>query len=300
MNSAPSLPPPYNDQLAIWPMVGDFPVYDDFLYELMTNDVVRNAAYHQALDENCAGKVVLDVGTGADLVWARAAAKAGAEHVFAIEGMEASFHKASAKLRNLGLEKQITLIHGQGEAVPALKRGGTGDPEMVDVIVSEIIGEIASSEGSIPVLKQARDRFLKPNGLMIPIAARTHIAAASLPHELHNEPQFGFRGQSYADRIFQHTKRQFDIRISIENFPASNLLSTPALFEEIDYAGDLEIDSTLTQTLGIQQSGRIDGFVLWPEIICCEGVRIDGLQQQTNWFPAFFPVFLPRSLCRSR
>ena len=77
------VPPP--DPPELWPSLGEYDVYDELLYYAMTHDERRNAAYREAIGRAVAGKVVLDLGTGADAVLARLCVDAGAQRVYAIE-----------------------------------------------------------------------------------------------------------------------------------------------------------------------------------------------------------------------
>jgi protein arginine N-methyltransferase 1 len=128
-----------SDALRLCPVVSDYPLYDQALYDLMTEDKPREAAFRAALAKLANGKTVVDIGTGRDVNWARASVEAGARKVFAIEEMPDTFRLAEQTVRQLGLEDRITVIPGRSIDVQL--------PEQVDVCVSQVIGCLASSEG---------------------------------------------------------------------------------------------------------------------------------------------------------
>ena len=58
--------------IELWPSVAEFFVYDDLLYYAMTHDERRSARYRAAMVRSVAGRTVVDLGTGADAILARA------------------------------------------------------------------------------------------------------------------------------------------------------------------------------------------------------------------------------------
>ena len=268
----------------LWPSVGEYFIYDELLYYAMTHDERRNARYRAAINRLVQDKVVLDIGTGADALLARFSAEAGAKRVYAIEMLDESYRQASILISKLGLESTITLLHGDSRKIRL--------PEKVDVCVSELIGTIGSSEGAAVILSEAHC-FLKSDGVMIPQRCITHIAAVSLPEGLAARPRFGELAAPYAEKIFQTMGHQFDVRVCIKNFPKTNFLSHPDVFEELhfNYPTPSESDSEIQLT--IERPGRLDGFLLWINLYPCAEARIDALNESTSWLPVFLPVFYP-------
>jgi predicted nicotinamide N-methyase len=84
--------------------MGEYPIYDAFLYDEMTADEVRNKEYRSAIGALVKDRIVLDLGTGKDMVWAMAAVAAGARKVYAIEEIESAYPEACARIRHRALE----------------------------------------------------------------------------------------------------------------------------------------------------------------------------------------------------
>ncbi|KAH9368499.1 hypothetical protein HPB48_020786 [Haemaphysalis longicornis] len=57
-------------------------------------------------------------------------------------------------------------------------------PDRVDVLVSEWMGHFLLSEGMLESVLDARDRLLKPGGLMLPSRCHLYLAALNDPGEL--------------------------------------------------------------------------------------------------------------------
>ncbi|KAF8034440.1 hypothetical protein BT93_C0676 [Corymbia citriodora subsp. variegata] len=142
-----------------------------FLYHQkeMLSDRVRMDAYYNAIFQNkhhFLGKTVLDVGTGSGIlaIWS---AQAGARKVYAVEATKMSEH-ARALVKANNLEDVIEVIEGSMEDVSL--------PEKVDVIISEWMGYFLLRESMFDSVICARDRWLKPTGVMYPSHARMWMA----------------------------------------------------------------------------------------------------------------------------
>ncbi|HEV2150667.1 MAG TPA: amino acid adenylation domain-containing protein, partial [Longimicrobiaceae bacterium] len=269
----------------LWPSVGDFFVYDELIYSGLTGDSRRNARYRAALERHARGGVVLDVGTGADAVLARLAVEAGARRVYAVELMEESYRRAKRRIEALGLEDRVVVLHGDARTVQL--------PEAVDVCVSEIVESIAGGEGAAVVLNAAR-RHLKPGGVMIPGRCLTRVAAVTLPDEVGADPAFSPTAAHYVQRIFEQVGHAFDLRLCVKDFPDACRLSDHGVFEDLDFgAGPVSPEYRREEVLTVTRDGRMDGLLLWLRMELAEGDVLDIMEEETAWFPAYFPLFDP-------
>eukprot|EP00467_Chlorarachnion_reptans_P009042 CAMPEP_0114495260 /NCGR_PEP_ID=MMETSP0109-20121206/5110_1 /TAXON_ID=29199 /ORGANISM="Chlorarachnion reptans, Strain CCCM449" /LENGTH=473 /DNA_ID=CAMNT_0001672391 /DNA_START=209 /DNA_END=1626 /DNA_ORIENTATION=- len=122
-------------------------------YTWMCMDKVRVTAYRDAIFRHCKNKVVLEIGTGAFPILAIFAAQAGAKHVYAIEVNGWILKHAQRVIENTGFKDKISLIRGYSTLVKL--------PEQVDIVIHEIIGNVATEEGMCLALHDAQKRFLK-------------------------------------------------------------------------------------------------------------------------------------------
>jgi amino acid adenylation domain-containing protein len=268
----------------LWPSLGEYDVYDEFLYYAMTHDERRTAAYRDAIGRAVAGKVILDVGTGADVVLAKFCAEAGARRIYAIEANESAYRRAAALVETLGLRDRIVVVHADSTRAEL--------PEPVDVCVSEIIGSVASSEGAISVLNNAR-RFLKPGGTMIPRRATTMIAPVTLPENLVASLRLSELPGTYVQRVFESIGRPFDLRMCIKNVRREDVLADAGTFEDLDFATVVPTHSEHRVAFAVNRGARLHGFLLWLNLRPADDQLLDSLNERLSWLPVFFPAFYP-------
>ena len=123
-------------------------------YEEMRADENRTPLYYEAIRRRVTrDTVVLDLGTGAQALLALEAARAGAARVYAIEAGAASAQSARESIEAAGFSDVVTVVEGLSTEVTL--------PERVDVVVSEIVGDVASEEGFYHAIADAHRRFVK-------------------------------------------------------------------------------------------------------------------------------------------
>ncbi|XP_064400312.1 protein arginine N-methyltransferase 1-like [Halichondria panicea] len=149
-----------------------FDSYSHFgIHEEMLKDQVRTLTYRNAIYHNrhlFKGKVVLDVGCGTGIL-SMFAARAGAEHVYGIDCSSIIDH-AKVIVKNNGLENVVTMIHGKVEEVDL-------PVDKVDVIVSEWMGYCLFYESMLDTVIFAREKWLKPDGVLFPDKASLYMVA---------------------------------------------------------------------------------------------------------------------------
>lgn len=270
---------------ALWPTVGEYPIYDQFLYSTMTTDHERNERFRAALAKLAPGRHVLDIGTGEDLLWARESVQAGARHALAVEVIEPAFHKAADTLAALDQRDLITLLRGESTTLQFAPKA--------DVCVAEIIGSLAGAEGAAAVLTDARNRHLVPGGLVVPHRAVTLAAAVRLSDLLPSQPvAFAEASLPYLQSIFDWHGGPFDIRLRIENPDTDALLSDGRPVEVLDFNGELRTEQRTTVRLAITRAGHVDGVLTWLNLWCLPDEEpLDALRMRTNWASIYFPLF---------
>jgi type I protein arginine methyltransferase len=271
----------------LWPSFGEYPCYDTFLYQALTGDEVRNQRFRSALEKSAPGKVVLDIGTGQDLLWARESLSRGARHVLAMEVMEASFRQAARRLRAEGLTGHITLLHGVSTEQDIQPKA--------DVCIADVIGSVAGAEGAAVIFTDARRRHLAPGGTVIPHRAVTHAAAVSLTEVMGGRPvAFAAAALPYLCTIFDWNGAPFDVRLRIRNPVAAAAVSDHAPVEILELNGDLRTEQETRVTLAITRPGQIDGVLAWLELWCDPALPpLSALGGETSWASVYFPLFDP-------
>ena len=127
--------------------------YTDATYTLMRDDKARTTAYEQAIRRVAPGRVCLDIGTGALALLALAAARAGAEHVIAVEANAVAAAAARQAVTDAGMASRVTVVEGYSTDV-TLDRP-------VDLLLHEVIGSFAGEEGVVTAVHDAKARHLR-------------------------------------------------------------------------------------------------------------------------------------------
>ncbi len=268
----------------LWPSVGEYPVYDPFLYYLMTHDGIRNDSFRGALRAAADGRAVLDVGTGQDMVWALEAARHGARRVMAIERMEETFAEASRLLATL---PEAALIQLRCCTSFELKLD-----EPAEVCVAEIIGNIGSSEGMLAAMADAHSRLLTPGAVVVPAGCATLAGAVSLRAMFPAGPAFAAHTVPYLDSIFESCGRPFDVRLGVAYMDPASVISNAGIVEDLAFDGSSPLDEVTTAELTMLRAGEVDGIVFWIRLDVGGGTPIvDSLADQTSWIPIYFPLF---------
>ncbi|QJB39312.1 AMP-binding protein [Chitinophaga oryzae] len=261
------------------PSLGEYGLYDGFIYQSMAKDPMRVNGYRAALASKVKDKVVLDPGTGTEMILARHCIDAGARKVYAVEMLETAFHQAKNLVEQLGLSDKIFLIHGDATKVAL--------PEPIDFVVSALAGNIASADGCISLinaLKQQHGKSLR----FIPNRYCTRIAAASLPP---NSCRQGLSPVSlhYIKQVFLQAGKIFDLRMCLKNFSVQHIISEAGEVEDISYETHLEMDAGANVILNIRRKEVFTGLVLWINAFSDGQLVIDSLKK-THHLPVYFAV----------
>uniref|UniRef100_A0A0K8SD05 type I protein arginine methyltransferase n=1 Tax=Lygus hesperus TaxID=30085 RepID=A0A0K8SD05_LYGHE len=143
------------------------------IHEEMLKDEVRTLTYRNSIYHNkhlFKDKVVLDVGCGTGIL-SMFAAKAGAKKVFGIECSNIVEY-ANKIVADNSLSHIITIVKGKVEEV-TLPEGY----EQVDIIISEWMGYCLFYESMLDTVLFARDKWLKPGGMLFPDRACLYLTA---------------------------------------------------------------------------------------------------------------------------
>ncbi|KAJ6554983.1 protein arginine N-methyltransferase [Mycena vulgaris] len=165
------------------PIAGAAPVRDDDshyfqsyeandIHAVMIQDKVRTSTYAQFILTNPGlfrDAVVLDVGCGTGIL-SLFAARAGAKRVFAVDASDIA-EKAEKIVKANGLDHIITVIRGKVEDI-TLPDG----VQQVDIIISEWMGYALLYESMLDSVLRARERFLRPEGVMAPSQCKMMLA----------------------------------------------------------------------------------------------------------------------------
>jgi len=218
----------------------------------MLTDHVRTQGYKDAIEglgPLLAGKAVLDVGCGTAIL-SMISARAGASRVVGVDASDI-IGFAQRIVQANKLDGQVSLLRGTMEtlAMPA-------DVPHVDIIVSEWMGYALLYESMLPTVLYARDKYLKPGGLMLPSACDLCLAAGSHDRLSYWADVYGFQMDAIATELIKEA--------SVEVVPGDTLLTPAATFATIDVmtTTDKALDFAAAYKLVVATAGTVRCFVL--------------------------------------
>lgn len=227
------------------------------IHETMLKDAVRTDAYRDFIYHNkhlFKGKTVLDIGCGTGIL-SMFCAKAGAAKVLAVDA-SAIIAKARENVFRNGLDSVITCIHGKMEEV-------TLPVDKVDIIVSEWMGYCLLFEAMLPSVLFARDKYLKPDGLLVPSHTNIWVAPVADPEYVDDNINFwrdvyGFDMQAMQTGIHAEAR--------VLHMPEAAVAGKPAAVKLLDHytcrTEDLSFTAPYISKL-TKDIDNLDGFLVW-------------------------------------
>ncbi|MEZ6017407.1 MAG: class I SAM-dependent methyltransferase [Planctomycetota bacterium] len=258
---------------------------DPGVHRLMISDHPRTDGYRRAIESCVEGKRVLDVGTGTGIL-SLFAARAGAEWVIAVDN-SAILETACELAAENNLAHKIQFVSANAET---MELDGP-----VDVIMSEWMGFFGLAELMFRSVIHARDKWLRPGGVMIPGQFRLQMAPTDDVH-VHQELGAGlWERPVYGLDFSLMIEREVSSPITAAcDLSAASLMGPPATVLDLDLhvAKYEDFFFTAAVELPIERSGRLSGFGGWFEVDLVPGVTLScsPMAPRTHWRQSYFPV----------
>jgi type I protein arginine methyltransferase len=232
-------------------------------YTWMITDEARMGPYVRALEAAVRpGSVVVDLGTGTG-IFALLACRLGARRVFAIDTNDV-----------VEVGRELALENGMADRIVFFQRDSreVDLPEPADVIVSDLRGVLPMNGDHLAAIADARKRFLKPNGVLVPTRDRLMVAVAERVdlYEWALGPARGPLGVTFEamrDRLRQTIA--LDGR-NVRLHPR-DLLTAGAVWATLDYATVQPGPVTGRTDLRVERDGTGHGVTVWFEALLSEG-----------------------------
>jgi len=203
-----------------------FDSYSHFgIHEEMLKDRVRTSTYRNSILDNkhlFKDKVVLDIGCGTGIL-CMFAADAGAKQVIGVDCADIADAAVKIVAEN-GFSDRITIIKGKVEEIDL-------PVKEVDIIVSEWMGYFLIYESMMDTVLYARDKWLKPDGILMPDRARMHVSA--IEDEQYRRQKLEFWDDVYGYKM-THIKETALTEPLVDIVPANQVISESCMLKEID------------------------------------------------------------------
>ena len=247
-----------------------------YVADATRRDLFRSAIAHAVQP----GDRVADVGCGS-AVLGLLCLQAGAGHVDAIDST-AAIEIARQSLTKAGWGGKASFIHGTSFQAEL--------PEPVDVVICDHVGYFGFDYGLIETLADARRRFLKPGGRIIPDRLRLQLGAVE--SEKCHQLAEGWAAPGIPGEL--HWLRQHGINTKYAvNLQADEVLAGPAELGCIDLRADNPEFFSWTTEFTMQRDGAMHGLAGWFECELAENVWMTNspLSAQAIKRPqAFLPI----------
>jgi type I protein arginine methyltransferase len=241
----------------------------------------RNALYRQAIVGTVKpGDMIADLGCGVGVL-GLFCLEAGADRVWGIDSSHA-IHLARAVMDMAGLADRYVCI---GESTFR-----TSLPEQVDLIICDHVGFFGFDYGIIALMRDARRRFMKPGGTMIPQSLDLVVAGVM-------SDDCRAKAEAWSLEIVPEPYRSLEalarnVRYS-HCYRPEHLIAPPVPLGHIDFADDDTEFYRFEATLTAMRDGRFDGIAGWFDCHLAGDVRMtndplapDSIQRSQAFLPA--------------
>lgn len=255
-------------------------------HEPMLFDVVRCEAFRRAIAAVVApGSAVLDLGAGTGIL-SVFAAQAGARAVYAVERTRIAVLAKRIVAEN-GFHGRIHILRGDMETIEL--------PEKVDVIVSEWLGGYGVDENLLPVVVQARDRWLKPGGRMVPGRVDAWMAPA-FDERLHEDLCFWYSKPYGVELAAVGRVVEGRAGICCNHVKGEHLRAEPRLMWTLD-AHDVSLERAgrpfeAHLKFTADREGQVNALAAWFSADLGGGVTLatGPSEPNTHWGRTVFPI----------
>lgn len=248
-------------------------------------DTSRTGTYQKALSQVVRpNDVVLDIGAGSGIL-SFFACQAGARKVYAVE-MSGALPLARELCAGNSFNHIVEFRQGRSQEIQL--------PEPVDVIVSDTGCSFGLQGGLLGILLDARKRFLRPGGRIVPRSLQLFVAPVEIKDgrnlDIWNKDRYGL--DLFSLRRFA-ANTDYHIRVGPEEVLAPPGLLTTIHFEEVSSP------YIAAETLSVaERDGVMHGLAAWIALELAPGISFTNspLAPTVDWLHSFFPIETPVEL----
>jgi protein arginine N-methyltransferase 1 len=251
----------------------------------MLADRVRHEAFRAALKQAIrpGQSTVADIGAGTGVL-AFFARELGARAVWLYDPGPA-----------LGLAEAVAARNGiDGLTFVPERSLDVADPERVDIVVAEVLGNFAYEEDVLETLRDAQ-RFLVEGGTLIPqsiVQWAAPVVSDRFERDLASWREVGFGlDWSDAERMTRNNMYVFPIEPGDLGAPASS-------WDALDFRGPIDSRRSGAVSWGLPETCTVYGFALWWECTLAPGVALSTspYAPRTHWDQIYLPLLEPLAM----
>lgn len=259
-------------------------MYNISAYGKMIADAPRMDAYVSALRRAIKpDSVVVDLGCGPGF-FAIMVGRLGARHVFAIEPSDV-IQVGRDAAREFGLNDRIEFIQDLSTKVTL--------PEQADVIVSDLRGVLPWFQQSISSIIDARTRFLRPGGILIPQRDQLWVAVVEAPARY---AEIVSPWEDNGNGFALNSGRNFVVNLWTKfRVQREECLGQAVLWHELDYREIDEVNVCKNISLPVARKGTAHGLAIWFDTELLSGVGFSNAPGSAEliYGQGFFPFQQP-------
>lgn len=246
-------------------------------HETLLSDANRNRAFYRALKRTVTkDSSVLDIGSGTG-IWAVAAARLGARRVVAIEQDPLLTGLIKKLAKDNRVENRIEVVQGDSRQIQLARE--------FDIVVSETIGYLVFDESIVPIMIDARERFLKTGGILIPETVALVVAGAHLKSRHKTLPA----GIPMVEEYFESLA--LNIPVGLTKRAQLKFITSPRELIRVDLAtvDALPNLENLIASWELPDARPINCFVVSGEALLTGGITV-ATRQTTSWSPLIYRI----------
>lgn len=196
------------------------------------------------------GDCIADLGCGSGIL-GLLCLQAGASRVYAIDS-SAMIDVAQETMMRAGHAEHATFVRGKSSQIEL--------PERVDVVICDHVGYFGFDYSVVEFLEDARKRFLKPGGTLIPSKISLHVAAVG--SQKCSELATGWQAEKIPPEFHWLCGYSINAKHAV-NLKRDDVLGSPAVLGDIDLYADNPEFFSWSAELHIERDGPMHGLAGW-------------------------------------
>ena len=250
-------------------------------HQVYVSDRVRLERFSSAVQSAVSpGQIVVDLGCGTGIL-GLLCLKAGAGHVYAIERGDMA-QVAARAYSEAGFENRVTVIQQDHSFVDL--------PQQADLLICDHVGHFGIDYGIVDLLRDARNRFLKPGGKCIP--RRLQLALCAVESDAARAKRDSWGADVIAPELQWLRNHEVNNKHAVE-FTLEDMLSAAKRIGEVNLMQEERDFFTWTSEITMERDGQLDGLAGWFECELADGIWMTNaptVELRIDRIQAYLPI----------